>query len=79
MAETVYIVLRRSVADSETWHLEAGAVPASSADAAIRLTVKGVVSPPPDAVYVAIPARSFKPVTVTAVQTTILKLEETKP
>lgn len=82
MAETAYIVLRRSVersgkvegsdsADSTgrtdsgwAWRIENSNVPATNAEAAIRLACKQDSNPA--GTYVAIPARSWKPLTVTA-------------
>ncbi len=64
---TIYIILTRDVAG---WK-ELSTVSARSAEAAIR-TIGAA------GVYVAVPARSFKPVTVSAVQTTVLKLEGAK-
>jgi hypothetical protein len=53
-------------------------VEASSAEAAIR---KGAAAPPDEVlnphVYVAVPKRSWKPVTVRTETTTTLKLEQT--
>jgi hypothetical protein len=75
-ASTTYIVLQRVVeADSSQpmpgplWYVADPAVPAASAEAAIRATAKD------GGVYVAVPGRSFKPVRVEAVQVTSLKLE----
>ena len=67
--ETSYIILSRG--DSDYWTQNEKPIPARSAEAAIRaLGAPGT--------YVAIPTRSFKPVIVTAVQQTVLKLEEAK-
>ncbi len=85
MAEaTTYIVLRRTnqiggpqedpTVPAWTWAIENSNVPAPSAEAAIRLACK--TDDTPAGTYVAVPARSWKPVTVQAVQTTTLKLEE---
>lgn len=81
---TTYIVLRRARLTDATgtddgWRVENSNVPAASAEAAIRLACK--TDSTPAGTYVAIPARSWKPVTVQAEQTTILKLEsaDSKP
>lgn len=82
MAEpTTYIVLRRALTQTGasttdtayTWRVENANVPATSAENAIRLACKN--GDAPAGTYVAVPQRSWKPVTVTAVQTTVLKLE----
>jgi hypothetical protein len=72
MPDTTYIVLARitTAADiNPAWQVVDAAVPAASAEAAIRNTAKD------GGVYVAVPGRSFKPVRVEAVQVTSLKLE----
>ena len=83
MAEpTTYIVLRRIVTDepAEAWEVVlTEGVDARSADAAIRVAAAddfGHLRNEQPCTYVAVPARSWKPVKVAAVQTTILKLEE---
>jgi hypothetical protein len=74
-ASTTYIVLRRAheldgtTDPNPAWLVVDAAVPANSAEAAIR---KGAQE---DGVYVAVPGRSFKPIRVEAVQVTSLKLE----
>lgn len=85
MAETAYIVLRRTrvaitrdnAAPSnvnEQWE-HVAKVLASSAEGAIRKAAERANdSALPTPVLVAIPARSWKPLTVTAEQTTVLKL-----
>jgi hypothetical protein len=77
VADTTYIVLRGSgnLVDGNTdlWD-EAGTTEATNADAAIRKIV--AARPDPSGTYVAVPQRSWKPVQVTAVQTTTLKLEQ---
>ena len=65
---TEYVVLSRD--DSGYWS-NAGTWEARSAEGAIRALKK-------EGTYVAVPQRSWKPVTVQAVQTTVLKLEEAK-
>ena len=80
MAETTYIVLRRGAERSGdadwSWTIENSNVQAASAEAAIRLACKNDSNPVGTVgTYVAVPARSWKPVTVQAVQTTVLKLE----
>jgi hypothetical protein len=90
---TSYIVLRRTSAakspidaaattggsGDEQWERVA-TVQASSATAAIRSELIDLI--PRDqshaGTYVAIPARSFKPVTVTAETQTVIKIEEAK-
>jgi hypothetical protein len=72
---TTYIVLRHTNAAENTpgpphWEVENAAVEASSADAAIRKTITL------NGRYVAVPARSWKPVTVTTETKTVLKLEQ---
>jgi hypothetical protein len=83
MADTTYIVLHRishpqdAPGAIERWEASA-TVEASSAEAAIR---KGAAAPPDEVlnphVYVAVPKRSWKPVTVRTETTTTLKLEQT--
>jgi hypothetical protein len=78
VAPTTYIVLR-CVYDSDAGHdqwIVAGSVDAPNAEAAIK-TVAGRLDTPTGG-FVAVPARSWKPVTVQAVQTTTLKLEDAK-
>jgi hypothetical protein len=82
MSDTTYIVLRRishpqdAPGEIERWEY-CSVVEASSSDAAIR---KGATAPPDDVfntnVFVAVPHRSFKPVTVTTETKTVLKLEQ---
>jgi hypothetical protein len=82
MPETTYIVLRQrehlpgEALDVGTfglpWTVEKANVAASTAEAAIRHACNDKDA---DGVYVAVPARSWKPVKVAAVQTTALKLE----
>lgn len=69
---TKYVILRQPPGEQDTWHIERPSVPANSAEAAIR---KALATAAPDDKFVAIPLRSFRPVTVQAVQTTVLKLE----
>lgn len=64
--ETEYVILSRD--DSNFWSEEARKN-ARSADGAIRALKK-------EGTFVAVPARSFKPVTVRAEQTVVLKLED---
>jgi hypothetical protein len=81
MPDTTYIVLREAdyAPGERAWKVENSSVPAASADAAVRLACKTASNP--TGVYVAVPARSWKPVKVAAVQTTALKLEsaDTRP
>lgn len=67
-AETEYVVLVRGPEASWT---DSATVKARSAEQAIRSVGK-------EGTFVAIPARSWKPVTVKAETTTVLKLEEAK-
>jgi hypothetical protein len=67
MPDTTYIVLHQASHDTWTFHDSAEA---SSADAALR---KSIGEP---GTYVAVPARSWKPVTVTTETRTVLKLEQ---
>jgi hypothetical protein len=84
MADTTYIVLRRTFdavdeADGGAeprayWVVVANDMLADSTRAAVQQFVIG-----PDGgegTYVAVPARSFKPMTAETVQTTTLKLEQ---
>ena len=71
---TRYVVLQHD-GDDGSWG-EIAAVSARSADAAVRDAIAGDATP--TGTYVAVPQRSWKPVTVSAVQTTVLKLEEAK-
>jgi hypothetical protein len=66
-AETEYVILSKD--DSGLWSDSGKPVKARSAEAAIR-------SVGAEGTYVAIPSRSFKPVTVKAEVVTTLKLEE---
>lgn len=78
---TTYIVLRQDTqktsADSNegtlAWRVENSNVPASNAEAAIRLACKN--DPNPAGTYVAVPARSWRPLVVRAEQTTVIRLE----
>jgi hypothetical protein len=69
MSDTTYIVLRR---DNEglLWRVVDSHLDAASTDAALRKAVHE------NGVYVAVPERSFKPVTVTTETKTVLKLEQ---
>jgi phenylpyruvate tautomerase PptA (4-oxalocrotonate tautomerase family) len=69
MPDTTYIVLREH--DTGTW-IEHAQRDASSAEAALRKTLGADQS----GTYVAVPARSWKPVTVTTETRTVLKLEQ---
>jgi hypothetical protein len=74
MAQTAYIVLK--AASASEWLDTAKPVKASSAAAAIR----NFVTENPNeggGVYVAVPERSFRPITVRVEQTTVLKLDHT--
>lgn len=85
MADTTYIVLRyMDYGDGSTerakwaWEQVGDAVNAANAQAAIRADLSGLLPGDPShaGTYVAVPVRSWKPVTVTAVQQTVLKIEE---
>jgi hypothetical protein len=73
MADTTYTVLQR-VSDTESpvaaWRVVSNDVQAPSAEFAIRSTIDDAGT------YVAVPARSWKPVTVTTETKTVLKLEQ---
>jgi hypothetical protein len=76
MADTTYIVLQQHTEAGSPvtlWSVQDASVPASSPAAAIRATADD------NGVYVAVPARSWKPVTVTTETRTILKLEQPDP
>jgi hypothetical protein len=68
MSDTTYIVLRR---DGPGW-LPQGSQEAGSPAAAIRRAVADTVNPGDE--YVAVPARSWKPVTVRTETKTVLHL-----
>lgn len=70
---TTYVILRQPPDVADTWHVETS-VTATSANGAIRLAAAGLRCP--DGAYVAVPAHSWRPLTVTAVQQTTLKIEE---
>jgi hypothetical protein len=72
MADTTYIVLRRSQPTENDWKLDS-TVEATSADAAIRK------ANPKDGLYVAVPARSWRPVTVRTETTTTIRLDTPTP
>lgn len=75
MAEpTTYIVLRFNP-ETDEWAEHGDRVSASSAPAAIREHVSRT-NPALIGSYVAVPARSWKPVLVRAIQTTVLKIED---
>jgi ribulose bisphosphate carboxylase small subunit len=74
VADTTYIVLRLvSPADEASWDY-VRAIDAHNAEDAIRQVATNRTET--SGTYVAVPARSWKPVQVTAVQTTTLKLEQ---
>lgn len=79
MAETAYIVLRRDEDGGGIavgrWEALDTRETASSAEAAIRQALKDKPAVPLGT-YVAVPARSWKPVTVKAETQTVLRLEE---
>lgn len=75
MADTTYIVLHMKEEMGEQWSLlDPGdaAVEAPNANAAIRKVLSN--RPAYSGTYVAVPARSWKPVTVTAETQTVLKI-----
>ena len=76
---TDYFVLRLTGDRWEEVHqpgLDIEVFRATSPSGAIRIALQLVE--PTEGTYVAIPARSWKPVNVTAAQTTVLKLEDAK-
>lgn len=73
---TAYVILRFNEATDE-WSEYGDRVGSTSAQGAIRAHLTHRATDP-TGTYVAVPARSWKPVTVQAVQTTTLKLEEAK-
>jgi hypothetical protein len=76
MSDTTYIVLRRDEDGGgiavDRWQTDA-TVEASSAEAAIRKAM------PKDGLYVAVPARSWRPVTVRTETTTTIRLDTPTP
>jgi hypothetical protein len=68
VADTTYIVLRK-LNELGGWGLENLAVEASSAETAIRK------SEPSEGTYVAVPARSWKPVQVRTETQTVIRLD----
>lgn len=80
MAEpTTYIVLRHFQAEGSDgrWdRIGKDTVEATSAENAIKAIVSRRTANDQSGTYVAVPQRSWKPVTVQAVQTTVLKIEE---
>lgn len=73
---TTYVVLKASASASGSWaHIGPDTVRANSAADAIRKTL---ATRPDDAAgrFVAVPARSWKPVTVRAETQTVLRLED---
>jgi hypothetical protein len=80
MTDTTYIVLRSNQANPElppvwTWVTD---LKATSAESALRGAVKLIADGDGEerGTYVAVPARSWKPVTVTTETRTFLKLEQ---
>ena len=71
---TEYVILRQDVPDD--WTVVSRRVMAASAHAAIRSAATGPVSIPPGASLVAIPARSWKPITVNVETRTVLTFTE---
>jgi hypothetical protein len=68
---TDYYILQRE-ADLDAWHMiETGILHAPSAEAALRMALK---DEPTAGTYVAIPARSWKPITVTAETQVVIRL-----
>jgi hypothetical protein len=70
MADTTYIVLQQTDAPAPMDWCQVGSYDAPNADQAIRQAVDR------PGLYVAVPARSWKPVTVTTETRTVLKLEQ---
>lgn len=81
MAATTYIVLRRDDDGGgiavDRWEALETRETASSAEAAIRQALKDTPATAHGR-YVAVPARSWKPVTVTTETHTIVKLNQTE-
>ena len=77
---TVYVVLRQVLPHEDRpagWQVENANVPAASAEAAIKLACK--TDKEAAGIYVAVPARFWKPVKVGTKTETTLTLEEVKP
>lgn len=77
MPETNYVVLRQVTKldnNGGEWRIEKSDVAAPHAEAAIRFACMN--NEVHTGIYVAIPTRSWKPVTVTAEQTIVLKIED---
>ena len=72
---TSYIVLRRITAGDTTDWRPIDEITATSSESAIRIAVLGLPERQ-DGAYVAVPLRSWRPLTVQAVQQTVLKLEQ---
>lgn len=77
---TTYIVLRQIThppterdGSVVAWRIENSNVPATNAETAIRIACK--TDNAPAGTYAAVPIRSWRPVTVRAEQTTVIRLE----
>jgi hypothetical protein len=75
MADTTYIVLRAS-ADELGWDYVSKVANVKSADAALRAAINTVALDDRDGIYVAVPSRSWKPLSVRTETTTTLKFDQ---
>ena len=73
---TEYVILKQAAANDYYTYAHHGDISARSAADAIRRFLEGDTEPA--GTYVAVPVRSWKPVTVRAEQTTVLRLEDAK-
>ena len=73
---TTYVILRHVDAANPYWQEHGPRQQAVSAEAAIRKAITAATTPPypEDASFVAVPARSWKPLTVTVETTTRVKI-----
>lgn len=81
LTATKYVVLRQEMAGDPargSWH-EVTSAAASSAEGAIRAVVGKLTEKDQAGTFVAVPARSWKPVTVNPQTTIRLELTEAKP
>jgi hypothetical protein len=78
MTDTTYIVLRlqAGVGEQETsWGVVSKVENVKSANAALRAAVNTADTKNPSGTYVAVPARSWKPVTVSIETQTVIRLD----
>lgn len=83
-AETTYVILSQTLVEGQTknelvWRIEASALLARTADAAVKAYVATLAADDVDdkgRVFVAVPTRSWKPVTVKPQTVTTLVIEE---